>query len=150
MSEELIPVIYVHEEGTVWLPGFVFTNQTIKEAIDALYSTVAGILVWKKNRELRMIRFRGDTIKSGEVLDLNAKVKDVIKPFDILVLVYWPPKEEWWKVENQNDQLFKIIKETEEKIKEAPRSPITLFRDDFEKLSIIRRLEKEGKLREQI
>ncbi|AOL17520.1 hypothetical protein BFU36_13255 [Sulfolobus sp. A20] len=148
MSEEIIPVIYVHEEGTVWLPGFVFANQTIKEATEALYSTVANILVWKKDKELRMVRFRGDTTKAGEVLDPNAKVKDVIKPFDILVLVYWPAKEEWWKPENQNDDIYRIIREVEEKAKDAPRSPTVLFKDDFERLSIIKRLEREGKLRE--
>lgn len=130
------------------MPGFVFANQTIKEATEALYSTVANILVWKKDKELRMVRFRGDTTKAGEVLDPNAKVKDVIKPFDILVLVYWPAKEEWWKPENQNDDIYRIIREVEEKAKDAPRSPTVLFKDDFERLSIIKRLEREGKLRE--
>jgi hypothetical protein len=143
MSEELIPVIFVHEEGTVWLPGFVRANGTMKEAAEMLRSLVAGILVWdKKGKDVRIVKY-----STGEVLDPNAIAKDVIKPFEVLWLVWWPPKEEFWKPENQNDEIFKIIKETEEMIKNAPRSPITLFQDEFEKLSIIRKLEREGKLR---
>jgi hypothetical protein len=40
-----------------------------------------------------------------------------------------------------------VIKETEELMRtKAPRSPINIFREEFERLSIIRRLEREGKI----
>jgi len=127
----------------VWLPAVLPTNITVEEAIEMLKSLTVNVLVWeKKDKDLRLVNYF-----TGQVLDLNAKVRDVIKPYDVFWLVWWPPKEEFWKPENQNDDIFKIIKETEEAIKLAPRSPSVLFTDEIEKYSIVRRLEREGKLR---
>jgi len=142
MSEEAVPIIFVPEEGTVWLPGIVPTNITVREATEILKSLTVNVLVWDKGKELRLVNYF-----TGQVLDPNAKVKDVMKPYDVFWLVWWPPKEEFWKPENQNDEIFQIIKETEEAIKSAPRSPSVLFADEIEKYSIIKRLEREGKLR---
>ena len=142
MSEEAIPIIFVPEEGTVWLPGIVPANVTVREATEILRSLTVNVLVWDKGKELRLVNYF-----TGQVLDPNAKVKDVMKPYDVFWLVWWPPKEEFWKPENQNDEIFQVIKETEEAIKSAPRSPSVLFADEIEKYSIIRRLEREGKLR---
>ncbi|QGA53729.1 hypothetical protein GFS03_03530 [Sulfolobus sp. E5-1-F] len=143
MSMEAVPIIFVPEEGTVWLPAVLPTNITVKEAVEMLRSLTVNVLVWeKKGKELRLVNYF-----NGNILDLNAKVGDVIKPYDVFWLVWWPPKEEFWKPENQNDEIFRIIKETEEAIKSAPRSPSVLFEDEIEKYSIIRRLEREGKLR---
>ena len=140
---EAVPIIFVPEEGTVWLPAVLPTNISVKEALEILKSLTINVLVWDKGKELRLVNYY-----TGEVLDPNDKVKDVIKPYDVFWLVWWPPKEEFWKPENQNDEIFRIIKETEEAIKNAPRSPSVLFADKIEKYSIIRRLEREGKLRE--
>jgi len=140
---EAVPIIFVPEEGTVWLPAVLPTNISVKEALGILKSLTINVLVWDKGKELRLVNYF-----TGEVLDPNDKVKDVIKPYDVFWLVWWPPKEEFWKPENQNDEIFRIIKETEEAIKNAPRSPSVLFADEIEKYSIIRRLEREGKLRE--
>jgi hypothetical protein len=143
MSMEAVPIVFVPEEGTVWLPAVLPTNITVEEAIEMLKSLTVNVLVWeKKDKDLRLVNYF-----TGQVLDLNAKVRDVIKPYDVFWLVWWPPKEEFWKQENQNDDIFKIIKETEEAIKLAPRSPSVLFTDEIEKYSIVRRLEREGKLR---
>jgi len=143
MSMEAVPIVFVPEEGTVWLPAVLPTNITVEEAIGMLKSLTVNVLVWeKKDKDLRLVNYF-----TGQVLDLNAKVRDVIKPYDVFWLVWWPPKEEFWKPENQNDDIFKIIKETEEAIKLAPRSPSVLFTDEIEKYSIVRRLEREGKLR---
>lgn len=140
---EAVPIVFVPEEGTVWLPAVLPTNITVEEAIGMLKSLTVNVLVWeKKDKDLRLVNYF-----TGQVLDLNAKVRDVIKPYDVFWLVWWPPKEEFWKPENQNDDIFKIIKETEEAIKLAPRSPSVLFTDEIEKYSIVRRLEREGKLR---
>jgi hypothetical protein len=143
MSMEAVPIVFVPEEGTVWLPAVLPTNITVEEAIEMLKSLTVNVLVWeKKDKDLRLVNYF-----TGQVLDLNAKVRDVIRPYDVFWLVWWPPKEEFWKPENQNDDIFKIIKETEEAIKLAPRSPSVLFTDEIEKYSIVRRLEREGKLR---
>jgi len=143
MSMEMVPIIFVPEEGVVWLPAVIPTNITVREAIEILKSITVNVLVWeKKGKELRLVNYH-----TGQVLDPNAKVKDVIKPYDVFWLVWWPPKEEFWKPENQNDEIFSIIKETENAIKFAPRSPSVLFADEIEKFSIIKRLEREGKLR---
>ncbi|ACR41051.1 hypothetical protein [Saccharolobus islandicus] len=143
MSMEAVPIVFVPEEGTVWLPAVLPTNITVEEAIEMLKSLTVNVLVWeKKDKDLRLVNYF-----TGQVLELNAKVRDVIKPYDVFWLVWWPPKEEFWKPENQNDDIFKIIKETEEAIKLAPRSPSVLFTDEIEKYSIVRRLEREGKLR---
>jgi len=143
MSMEAVPIVFVPEEGTVWLPAVLPTNITVEEAIEMLKSLTVNVLVWeKKDKDLKLVNYF-----TGQVLDLNAKVRDVIKPYDVFWLVWWPPKEEFWKPENQNDDIFKIIKETEEAIKLAPRSPSVLFTDEIEKYSIVRRLEREGKLR---
>jgi len=143
MSMEAVPIVFVPEEGTVWLPAVLPTNITVEEAIEMLKSLTVNVLVWeKKDKDLRLVNYF-----TGQVLDLNAKVRDVMKPYDVFWLVWWPPKEEFWKPENQNDDIFKIIKETEEAIKLAPRSPSVLFTDEIEKYSIVRRLEREGKLR---
>lgn len=140
---EAVPIVFVPEEGTVWLPAVLPTNITVEEAIEMLKSLTVNVLVWeKKDKDLRLVNYF-----TGQVLELNAKVRDVIKPYDVFWLVWWPPKEEFWKPENQNDDIFKIIKETEEAIKLAPRSPSVLFTDEIEKYSIVRRLEREGKLR---
>jgi len=140
---EAVPIVFVPEEGTVWLPAVLPTNITVEEAIEMLKSLTVNVLVWeKKDKDLRLVNYF-----TGQVLDLNAKVRDVIKPYDVFWLVWWPPKEGFWKPENQNDDIFKIIKETEEAIKLAPRSPSVLFTDEIEKYSIVRRLEREGKLR---
>ncbi|MCG3109201.1 hypothetical protein L3N51_01491 [Metallosphaera sp. J1] len=142
MSADLIPVVFVPEEGTVWLPGILPTNITVREATEILKSLTVNVLVWDKKKEMRLVDYF-----TGQVLDPEAKVKDVMHPYSVLWLVWWPPKEEFWKPENQNDEIYKIIKETEEMIKEAPRSPANLFQDEIERLSIIKRLEREGKLR---
>lgn len=140
---EAVPIVFVPEEGTVWLPAVLPTNITVEEAIEMLKSLTVNVLVWeKKDKDLRLVNYF-----TGQVLELNAKVRDVIKPYDVFWLVWWPPKEEFWKPENQNDDIFKIIKETEEAIRLAPRSPSVLFTDEIEKYSIVRRLEREGKLR---
>ena len=140
---EAVPIVFVPEEGTVWLPAVLPTNITVEEAIEMLKSLTVNVLVWeKKDKDLRLVNYF-----TGQVLDLNSKVRDVMKPYDVFWLVWWPPKEEFWKPENQNDDIFKIIKETEEAIKLAPRSPSVLFTDEIEKYSIVRRLEREGKLR---
>jgi len=143
LSMEAVPIIFVPEEGTVWLPAVLPTNISVKEALEILKSLTINVLVWDKGKELRLVNYF-----TGEVLDPNDKVKDVMKPYDVFWLVWWPPKEEFWKPENQNDEIFRIIKETEEAIKNAPRSPSVLFTDEIEKYSIIKRLEREGKLRE--
>ncbi|ARM76999.1 hypothetical protein [Acidianus manzaensis] len=143
MSEEIIPIVFVPEEATVWLPAILPGNITIKEAIETLKSLTVNVLVWDKpEKELRLVNY-----STGQVLDINAKVKEIIKPYDVFWLVWWPPKEEFWKPENQTDEIFQIIKETEEAIKNAPRSPATLFADEIQKYSIIAKLEREGRLR---
>ncbi|QIW24629.1 hypothetical protein EWF20_11130 [Sulfolobus sp. S-194] len=142
MSMEAVPIVFAPEEGTVWLPVVIPTNITVREAVEMLKSLTANVLVWDKGKDLRLVNYF-----TGQVLDPDAKVNDVIKPYDVFWLVWWPPKEEFWKLENQNDEIFKIIRETEEAIKNAPRSPSVLFADEIEKYSIIKRLEREGKLR---
>jgi len=143
MSMEMIPIILSPEEFSAWLTVIIPTNITVREAIEICKSVSVNVVVWeKKGKELRLVNYH-----TGQVLDPNAKVKDVIKPYDVLRLVWWPPKEEFWRPENQNDEIFSIIKETENAIKFAPRSPSVLFADEIEKFSIIKRLEKEGKLR---
>jgi len=43
--------------------------------------------------------------------------------------------------------VFKIAREAEELMRtKAPRSPMALFREEFERLSIVRRLEREGRV----
>ncbi|AWR95595.1 hypothetical protein [Acidianus brierleyi] len=142
MSEEALPIIFVPEEGTVWLPAILPANISVKEAVEILRSLTVNVLVWDKKKELRLVNYH-----SGQVLEHEAKVKDCIKPYDVFWLVWWPPKEEFWKPENQTDEIFQVIKETEAEIKNAPRSPANIFGDELEKYSIIKRLEKEGKLR---
>jgi hypothetical protein len=71
---EAVPIVFVPEEGTVWLPAVLPTNITVEEAIEMLKSLTVNVLVWeKKDKDLRLVNYF-----TGQVLDLNAKVRDVI------------------------------------------------------------------------
>ena len=135
-----VPTIFMHEEDFVWQVFFVPAEVTVKQATDFLMSLITGATVWPKNKEVRMVKY-----KTGEVLDPNAKFGDVVKPGEPVLLVWWPPKEEWWK--SKDDPVFRLARETEELMKtKAPRSPMVIFKEEFERLSIIKRLEREGKI----
>jgi hypothetical protein len=113
---------------------------TVRQAAEFLMSLVANATVWPKRKEVRIVKYY-----TGEVLDPNARYGDVVKPGEPLLLVWWPPEEEWWR--KKDDEIFRVVKEAEELMRtKAPRSPMNIFREDFERLSIIRRLEKEGRI----
>lgn len=136
----LVPTIFLHEEDFVWQAFFVPADFTVKQAADFLMSLVASATVWPKNKEVMIVKYY-----TGEVLDRNSRFGDVVKPAEPILLVWWPPKEEWWK--KKDDEIFKLVKKTEElRRTKAPRSPQNIFREEFERLSIIRRLEREGKI----
>jgi hypothetical protein len=136
----LVPTIFMHEEDFVWQAFFVPADLTVRQAAEFLMSLVANATVWPKRKEVRIVKYY-----TGEVLDLNARYGDVVKPGEPLLLVWWPPKEEWWR--KKDDEIFRVVKEAEELMRtKAPRSPMNIFREDFERLSIIRRLEKEGRI----
>ncbi|MEM0483403.1 toluene-4-monooxygenase system B family protein [Pyrobaculum aerophilum] len=135
-----IPTIFLHEEDFVWQVFFVPAEFTVKQAADFLMSLIVNATVWPKNKEVRIVKYY-----SGEVLDPNAKFGEVVKPGEPLLLVWWPPKEEWWR--KKDDETFRLVRETEELMRtKAPRSPMNIYREEFERLSIIRRLEREGKI----
>lgn len=136
----LVPTIFMHEEDFVWQVFFVPADLTVRQAAEFLMSLVANATVWPKRKEVRIVKYY-----TGEVLDPNARYGDVVKPGEPLLLVWWPPKEEWWR--KKDDEIFRVVKEAEELMRtKAPRSPMNIFREDFERLSIIRRLEKEGRI----
>jgi len=136
----LVPTIFLHEEDFVWYVFFVPADFTVKQAAEFLMSLVVNTTVWPKSKEVRIVKYY-----TGEVLDPEAKFGEVVKPGEPILLVWWPPKEEWWK--KKDDEVFRVIKETEELMRtKAPRSPMNIFREEFERLSIIRRLEREGKI----
>jgi len=136
----LVPTIFLHEEDFVWYVFFVPADFTVKQAAEFLMSLVVNTTVWPKSKEVRIVKYY-----TGEVLDPEAKFGEVVKPGEPILLVWWPPKEEWWK--KKDDEVFRVIKEAEELMRtKAPRSPMNIFREEFERLSIIRRLEREGKI----
>ncbi|ABP50140.1 hypothetical protein [Pyrobaculum arsenaticum] len=135
-----IPTIFLHEEDFVWQVFFVPAEFTVKQAADFLMSLIVNATVWPKNKEVRIVKYY-----SGEILDPNAKFGEVVKPGEPLLLVWWPPKEEWWR--KKDDETFRLVRETEELMRtKAPRSPMNIYREEFERLSIIRRLERVGKI----
>jgi hypothetical protein len=136
----LVPTIFMHEEDFVWQAFFVPADLTVRQAAEFLMSLVANATVCSKRKEVRIVKYY-----TGEVLDPNARYGDVVKPGEPLLLVWWPPKEEWWR--KKDGEIFRVVKEAEELMRtKAPRSPMNIFREDFERLSIIRRLEKEGRI----
>jgi len=135
-----VPTIFMHEEDFVWQVFFVPADFTVAQAAEFLMSLVAGATVWPKKREVRLVKYH-----TGEVLDPGARFGDVVKPGEPLLIVWWPPREEWWRT--KDDEVFKIAREAEELMRtKAPRSPMALFREEFERLSIVRRLEREGRV----
>jgi hypothetical protein len=136
----LVPTIFMHEEDFVWQAFFVPADLTVRQAAEFLMSLVANATVWPKRKEVRIVKYY-----TGEVVDPNARYGDVVKPGEPLLLVWWPPKEEWWR--KKDDGIFRVVKEAEELMRtKAPRSPMNIFREYFERQSIIRRLEKEGRI----
>ena len=134
----LVPTIFMHEEDFIWQAFFVPADLTVRQVAEFLMSLVANATVWPKRKEVRIVKYY-----TGEVLDPNARYGDVVKPGEPLLLVWWPPEVEWWR--KKDDEIFRVVKEAEELMRtKAPRSPMNIFREDFERLSIIRRLEKEG------
>lgn len=133
-------VVFTHEEDFGWHATVVPVDMLVGTATMFLLSRLVDAVVWPKQKEARLVKYA-----TGELLDPEARLGDVVKPFEPLLIVWWPPRDEWWR--KKDDDMFRLYRETEElrKVK-APRSPINLFREDFERLSIIRRLEREGKI----
>lgn len=132
-----VPTIFMHEDDFVWQVFFVPAEFTVADAAKFLYGLVAGATVWPKEKEVRIVKYN-----TGEVLDPSAKFGEVVRPGEPLLLVWWPPKEEWWK--RKDDETFRIVREAEElKRTKAPRSPMALYREEFERRSIIKRIEAQ-------
>jgi len=145
---QVIPVIAAHVDADwFWQIFLLNPDMTIGEAaryMNDVYVNINPLFAWPKvnTSEVRLIRY-----SNGEVIDPGLKVKDALRPLEPVFVTWWTPREEeWWRsrYNKPEDPVFKVILETENAKK--PRSPMNIFREDFERLSIIRRLEREGAL----
>jgi hypothetical protein len=145
---QVIPVIATHVDADwFWQIFLLPPDMTIGEAaryMNDVYTNVNPLFSWPKvnTNEVRLIRY-----SNGEPIDPNLRVKDALRPLEPVFVTWWTQgEEEWWRTRynKPEDDTFRIILATEKARK--PRSPLNLFGDDFERLSIIRRLEREGRL----
>ncbi len=82
-----IPMHHIHEEDFVWRPAILDDEDTVAEATAKLAETFIGRRVRPRpDRELRMVHVE----KGSQVLEPQAKVRDVIEPLSLVKLIWWP------------------------------------------------------------